>query len=82
MASLEELGQQIEEHLPAGWVYGAQPTAEAALRDRLVDITVLVQKRAARLDVAAEERGSRNGRGHHLGGGQDDLRIVAVGCGL
>jgi hypothetical protein len=70
MALLEDLGQQIEEHLPERWVYGVQPSVEAALGDRLVDVAVLVQKRAARLDVAAEEYSGRKCCGHHLGGGQ------------
>src|SRR5215210_9199886 len=54
MALLEDPGQQIEERLPERRVYGMQPTVEAALRDRLPDVAVVVavvvQKRAAGLD--------------------------------
>jgi len=82
MALLEDPGQQIEERLPERRVYGMQPTVEAALRDRLPDVAVVVQKRAAGLDVTAKECGGRKSYGHHLGGGQEDLRIVAVTCGL
>src|SRR5215210_9327200 len=77
-ALLENLGQQIEEHLPERRVYGVQPAVEATLGDRLWYVAVLVQKRAARLDVAAEECSGRKSCGHHLGGGEADLRIVAV----
>src|SRR5215211_4122196 len=82
MALLEDPGQQIEERLPERRVYGMQPTVEAALRDRLPDVAVVVQKRAAGLDVTAKECGGRKSYGHHLGGGQVILRIVAVTCGL
>src|SRR5215216_323928 len=79
---LENFGQHIEEHLPERRVYGVQPAVEATLGDRLWYVSVLVQKRAARLDVTAEECGGRKSYGHHLGGGQENLRIVAVACGL
>src|SRR5215217_1394464 len=75
---LENFGQHIEEHSPEVRVYGVQPAVEATLGDRLWYVAILVQKRAARLDVAAEECGGRKSCGHHLGGGEADLRIVAV----
>jgi hypothetical protein len=59
-----------------------QPAVEATLGDRLFYVAVLIQKRAARLDVAAEECSGRKSCGHHLGGGEADLRIVAVARGL
>jgi hypothetical protein len=55
-----------------------QPTVEATFGDRLLDVTVLVQKRAARLEVAGEEGAGHKRYGHHLGGGQTDLWVVAV----
>jgi hypothetical protein len=81
MALLEDLGQQIEEHLPERRVYGVQPAVEAALRDRLWYVAVLVQKRAARLDVAAEEGRGHQGDGHDFSGGEPDLGIVAMAHG-
>src|SRR3712207_5563817 len=36
-ALLEDLGQQIEEHLPERRVYGVQPAVEATLGDRLLE---------------------------------------------
>jgi hypothetical protein len=55
-----------------------QPSVEATLGDRLLDVTVLVQKRAARLEVAGEEGAGYKRYGHHLGGRQPDLWVVAV----
>jgi hypothetical protein len=81
-ALLENLGQQIKECLPERRIYGVQPAVKAALGDRLWYVSVLVQKRAACLDVTAEECGGRKSYGHHLGGRQENLRIVAVACGL
>jgi hypothetical protein len=75
---LEDFGQHIEECSPEGWIYGVQPSVEATLGDRLLDVTILLQKRAARLDVAGEEGCSYKRYGHHLGGGQTDLWVVAV----
>src|SRR5215211_37024 len=79
---LENLGQHIEERLPEGWVYGVQPAVEATLGDQLWYVAVLIQKRAARLDVTAEECGGHKSCGHHLGARQENLRIVAVAYGL
>ena len=79
---LENFGQQIEERSPEAGVYGVQPTVEATFGDRLLDVTVLVQKRSTRLDVAAEECAGHKRYGHHLGGGQTDLRVVTVADGL
>src|SRR5215218_8525668 len=79
---LENFGQHIEEHSPEVRVYGVQPAVEATLGDRLWYVAILVQKRAARLDVAAEECGGHKSYGHHLGGRQENLRIVTVACGL
>src|SRR4030095_3049729 len=79
---LENFGQHIEEHSPEAGVYGVQPTGEATLGDRLLDVGVLVQKRTARLDVSSEECGGHKSYGHHLGGRQENLRIVTVACGL
>src|SRR3712207_6710107 len=80
--ALENFGQHIEERSPEGWVYGVQPSVEATLANRLLDVSVLVQKRAARLDVPAEECAGHKSYGHHLGGRQENLRIVTVACGL
>src|SRR5688572_22499807 len=79
---LENFGQHIEEHSPEAGVDGVQPTVEATLGDRLLDVAVLVQKRTARLDVTAEECGGHKSYGHHLGGRQENLRIVTVACSL
>jgi hypothetical protein len=55
---------------------------QATLGDRLLDVSVLVQERAARLEVAAEEGASHKRYGHHLGGGEADLWVVVVADGL
>ncbi len=75
---LENFGQQIEERSPEAGVYGVQPSVEATFGDRLWYVAVLVQKRAARLEVAGEEGAGHKRYGHHLGGGQTDLWVVAV----
>ncbi len=77
-ALLEDFGQQIEELLPEGWVYGVQPTVEAALCDRFLDVAVVVQKRAAYLDVAAEEGRRDESHRHYFGAREANLRIVLV----
>jgi hypothetical protein len=82
---LENFGQHIEERSPEGWVYGAcSRRLKRLFGDRLWNVSVLlVQKRAARLEVAGEEVGAgHEGYGHHLGGGQTDLRVVEVADGL
>src|SRR5215213_5312692 len=79
---LENFGQHIEEPSPEAGVYGVQPTVEATFGDRLLDVSVLVQKRAARLEVAGEQGAGHKRYGHHLGGGQTDLWVVAVADGL
>jgi hypothetical protein len=75
---LEDFGQHLNERSPEGWIYGVQPTVEATLGDSLLDVTILLQKRAARLEVAGEEGAGHKRYGHHLGGGQTDLWVVAV----
>src|SRR5919107_4265056 len=67
---LEDLSQHIEKRSPEVGIYGMQPTVEATLGDRLLDVAVLVQKRAARLKVAGEEGAGHKRYGHHLGGRQ------------
>jgi hypothetical protein len=42
----------------------------------------VVQKRAARLEVTAEEGAGHESYGHHLGGGDKDLWVVAMAYGL
>jgi hypothetical protein len=79
---LEDLSRHIEKRSPQAGVYGMQPTVEATLGDRLWHVSVLFQKRSARLEVAAEECAGHKSYGHHLGGGEADLRVVAVACGL
>jgi len=59
-----------------------QPAVEAALGDRFPYVAVLVQKRAARLEVTAEEGGANESYGHHLGCGQARLGVVAGSDGL
>ena len=71
-------GQQIEERSPEARVYSVQPTVEATFGDRLFYVSILIQKRAARLDVATEEGAGHKRYGHHLGGGRTDLWVVAV----
>jgi hypothetical protein len=41
-------------------------------------VSILVQKRAARLDVATEESSREQGYAHHLGSGKTDLGVVVV----
>src|SRR5215204_3825174 len=80
--ALESFGQHIEKRSPKAGIYGVQSSVEAALGDRLWYVSVLIQKRAARLEVTAEEGTSHKSYGHHLGGGQPDLRIVVVAYDL
>jgi hypothetical protein len=79
---LENFGQHIEERSPKAGLNGVQSSVEATLGDRLGYVAVLVQKRAARLEVAGEEGTSHERYGHHLGGGQPDLWVVAMADGL
>src|SRR5215218_1061054 len=79
---LENFGQQIEKRSPKAGLYGVQPSVEATLGDRLRYVAVLVQKRATRLKVAGEEGTGHERYGHHLGGGQTDLGVVAMADGL
>src|SRR5215207_3957739 len=72
---LENFGQHIEEHSPEVRVYGVQPAVEATLGDRLWYVAILVQKRAARLDVAAEECGDQKRDGYQLGGRHENMRM-------
>jgi hypothetical protein len=53
---VEDFCQHIEERLPEAGTYGVQPTVEAALGDCLGYVAVLVEERAARLELAGEER--------------------------
>src|SRR5215213_1632015 len=82
MLVLEDLSQHIEKRSPEAGIYGVQPSVEAALGDRLWYVSVLVQKRAARLEVAGEEGAGHKRYGHHLGSRQPDLRVVVVAYGL
>lgn len=75
---LEVFGQQIEERSPEVRVYGVQPAVEAALRESLIDVAVLIQERSSRLDVATEKGAGDERYAHHLGCGKADLRVVAV----
>src|SRR5918995_1736201 len=75
---LEELSQHIEKRSPKAGLYGVQSSVEATLGDRLLDVAVLVQKRAARLYVAGKEGTGHERYGHHLGGGQTGLGVVAM----
>src|SRR5918993_938520 len=79
MGLLEGLGQKIEECPPEAELYGMEPSVEASLGDRLVDISVLVQKRPRLLDIAAEEGSRDKGCAHHLGGGEAELLGIAMG---
>jgi hypothetical protein len=79
---LEDFGQHIEERSPEAGIYGVQPTVEATFGDRFWYLSVLLQKRAARLKIAGEESAGHKRYGHHLGGGQPGLRVVAVADGL
>jgi hypothetical protein len=70
-----------------------QPSVEATFGDRLWYVSVLVQKRAARLEVAGEEGAGHKRYGHHLGGalarppadlspiGRRDSKFVMMGVG-
>jgi len=44
MGSLEGFAQEIEERPPEMRIYGMKPPIEATLGDRLLDISVLIQK--------------------------------------
>jgi hypothetical protein len=79
---LESFGQYIEERSPKAGLYGVQSSVEAALGDGLWYVAVLIQKRAARLEVTAEEGAGHESYGHHLGGGDTDLWVVVVADGL
>jgi len=80
--ALETFGQHIEERSPKAGIYGVQSSVEAALGDSLGYVAVFVQERAARLEVTGEEGAGHEGYGHHLGGGQTDLRVIAMADGL
>jgi hypothetical protein len=82
MGSLEGFAQNIEERPPKVRVYSMKPSVEASLGDRLVDISVFIQKRPCLLDIAAEESSREKCRTHHLGSAEADLLVVAVACGL
>jgi hypothetical protein len=55
---------------------------EAALADHLLHVGVLVEEPASLVDVGTEEGRGHQRNGHHFGGGEPDLRIVAMVDGL
>ena len=79
---LEDFGQQIKERSPQARVYSGQPSVEAAFGDRFWYVAVLIQERAARLDVAAKEDSREQGYAHHFGGRQTDLWVVVLAGGF
>ena len=79
---LEDLPQQVEEHQPERERHGMEPTVEAAFAQGLDDVAVLKQENPGQFDFAAEETGSDQRHGHHLGAAHARLRVVLIAHGF
>jgi hypothetical protein len=75
----EDSGQKLEEHPPERrGLYGVDAAVEVRFADHLLHVAVLVEEQAGLVDVAPEEGGGHQGDGHHFGGCEPDLGIVAA----
>ena len=79
---LEDLGKQREEPFPERDLDGVDAAVEVRFADDRGHIAVLFEESAGLFDVATEEGRGHQRDGHHLGGRQQNLGIIAVVDGL